>query len=903
MPRRWTLGFFAIVSLTASDDLGLVRVGDSWRYRQVTSADADLNPRWREPDFDAGSWREGPSGFSFGGSTVEATGLEGSGNDTRTVLLRRDFEVTNPDTVTWLLLRADWSGGFVAWLNGVELLRRDLPGNAGEPVEFDFIPEPRSRSGAEEIEATPARSLLRVGRNTLAVQWHDSSAGGSGSGLVLELLANFTRGPNLQAADAGRQTIVWKTPFPATSHVDYGLTPELGARVDAVETSAGHTAELTELIPGARYFYRVVSEHAGQTARSPIFSFHSLKESGPITFMVTADVGSGRTAQYAIAEVLRSAAPELVLIAGDLVYPGFTPARADFRWFSVYARQMVSTAFFVVAGNHDVLYGGAHGFYDEFRMPTNAVPATDHAAAGTGPQHFYSFDHGDAHFVGLYVPLMSGSLGLKVESAQLAWLESDLAAAAKPWKIVFLHHPLLSSGPHGFDDYNGNGVRDGLDLTRLLLPVFETHGVQLVFSGHDHLYERLVPVRGVHCVITGGGGGTVYGSGARAAAGSRISSQHHCVHVTLDGDLLTLRALDREGREFDRLYLQRTPLPSPLNPIQQHTPAVQPSTSPDGDGNYTGQTFDLEGEPLAGVAGAFANPGRLYVNVDARKLYVGVEELVLPEGDDLLLFLGAAEQAGAPRLDGLDTGVGPASLAELANLAFASGFRPTLGCVLGDEFADGTDRWFERPYRTELVVPETGNRRVTDAALLGQGIFRLTPGFPEVPGTLLQQFNRSPESVPVLIERSANFIELAIPLRELGLTSGSQLQIAGIVARRDPPPPVQGRGRWLDRAYFGPRVEGGGFAETVLHPWEIGLPSLPLALEVQRTPEGPIELRWRAVPGQSYQLETADDLQAPFLPVTSTEWPRTATSADEAWRLPLANADEPTRFYRLRELP
>ncbi|MCP5517226.1 MAG: metallophosphoesterase family protein [Verrucomicrobiales bacterium] len=904
MARPWLLGLLATVSLAAGDDVGLVRVGDPWHYLKVTSADASLAPQWRGPDFevDAGRWKGGPGGFSFGGSTVEATGLYEFGNPARTALLRCDFDLAAPATVTWLILRADWSGGFVAWLNGVEFLRRDLPGDAGAPVDFDFLPEPRSRAGAVEIDVTAARSLLLAGRNTLAIQWHDSSAGGSASGLVVELLANFARGPTLQAAGPGRQTIVWRTPFPTTSRIEYGLTADLGSSVPAIETTAGHAAEITGLPPGAPCFYRVVCEREGETARSPVFSFRSLKANGPITFMLTADVGSGRVEQYAIARVLRDEAPDLVLMAGDLVYPGFTPARADFRWFSVYARQLLSTPFLVVAGNHDVLYGGANGFYDEFRMPANSVPAADHAAAGTGPQHYYSFDHGDAHFVGLYVPLMSGLFGLKPGSSQLAWLESDLAATDKPWKIVFLHHPLLSSGPHRYDDLDFNGVHDVLDLTRVLLPVLEAHGVQLVFSGHDHLYERLVPVRGVQCVISGGGGGTPYGSGTREPAGNRLWSRHHCVHVAIDGDSLTLRALDREGREFDRFHLQRTPLTGPVDRVTRHAPLIQPVGPPDGDGNFAGQKFDFAGEGLAGVAGAFASPGRLRVNVDSRNLYVGVEELALPEGDDLLLFLGVPGGDGVAVLDGLDSGDGPLSLGRLANLGFAPGFRPAVGCVLGDEFADATDRRFERPYRTVLAVPDDANLRLTEPASTGQGIFRLAPGFPEVPGTMLQQYNRSPQSEPVLIEQSANFIELAIPLRELGLTGESRLQIAGIVARCDPPATTPGGAGWLDRAWFGPRLDGGGFASTVLHAWEFQLPPLPLSLEARWIAEGAIELRWRAVPGRSYQLERAVDPEGGFQPVTTPDWPRVAATEDETWRLTPAPESGPARFFRLREL-
>ena len=148
--------------------------------------------------------------------------------------------------------------------------------------------------------------------------------------------------------------------------------------------------------------------------------------------------------------------------------------------------------------------------HDAFVLPTNDVPPVLHPLAGTGPEHYYSFDHGDAHFAGLYAPLYFRGVELTPETAQYQWLEADLARSTKPWKFLFLHLPLMSSGPHADDDYNLNGLRDSQELADVLLPLARQHGVQMIFSGHDHAYERLHPVQGVHCVVTAGGGGSLY---------------------------------------------------------------------------------------------------------------------------------------------------------------------------------------------------------------------------------------------------------------------------------------------------------------------------------------------------------------------------------------------------------
>ena len=102
---------------------------------------------------------------------------------------------------------------------------------------------------------------------------------------------------------------------------------------------------------------------------------------------------------------------------------------------------------------------------------------------------------------------------------QEAWLERDLSAAARrPWKVVFLHGPLYGSSRHGGDEV----------IRRDLEPVLIRHGVDPVFSGHDHCYERTVPIEGVTYVVGGGGGKRLYPAGENAWT-ARSASVHHAV--------------------------------------------------------------------------------------------------------------------------------------------------------------------------------------------------------------------------------------------------------------------------------------------------------------------------------------------------------------------------------------
>ena len=89
-----------------------------------------------------------------------------------------------------------------------------------------------------------------------------------------------------------------------------------------------------------------------------------------------------------------------------------------------------------------------------------------------------------------------------------------------------------------------------------LEPLFARHKVDVVLAGHDHVYERTVPIRGVTYVVSGGGGRRLY----RAGKGKRTAfskSAHHAVLVRLDGGRLSLEAIEPGGTVLDRSDLEK----------------------------------------------------------------------------------------------------------------------------------------------------------------------------------------------------------------------------------------------------------------------------------------------------------------------------------------------------------
>lgn len=192
---------------------------------------------------------------------------------------------------------------------------------------------------------------------------------------------------------------------------------------------------------------------------------------------------------------------------------------------------------FPVLGNHDIEGGKGAAYLANFHPPRNDP-------RGTG--RYYSFDWGGAHFVALDSELYHGDDGGSPEE-QRAWLERDLRGTRRPWKTACRHRPLYSSSKHGGDEK----IREDLE------PLLVRHGVDLVFCGHDHAYERTVPIRGVTHVLSGGGGKRLYPVG-RSEWTAFSKSAYHAVLVRVDGGRLSLEAVEPDGTVLDRTDLGRT---------------------------------------------------------------------------------------------------------------------------------------------------------------------------------------------------------------------------------------------------------------------------------------------------------------------------------------------------------
>jgi len=536
----------------------LIGITDSWAYSVgVAEPSPSDPPAWQRVGFDDSSWPRGPMGFSAGVHN-EATPLFGMAGSYNSVFLRRQFVVTNRADIAWLYLRLDIEDGAVVYLNGTEVHRLGLAGNPGTGVPFNAAAANRDRTGPDDIDVSASLPQLVNGTNVLAIQVHSSGPFDANLACIAELLANFTRGPIVQSVTTNSAKVLWKTGSNLTGRVEFGLAATTERSTSLPADAPLQIAALTGLLPGTNYVYRVVVSDGVRTGRSMISTLPTAPTNGVTRFSVLGDSGNGGLAQYAVAASLRTWNPDPVLHMGDVIYPAFSNSLADIRCLSVYQRQMASTPYYFTFGNHDLYSNDDAPYLNSFALPTNSA---------SGTSHYYSFDHGDVHFVSVFLPTLTpfsqqATYGLSDGSAQYNWLTNDLATTSRRWKALFFHAPMNTSSAHRYDDLNGNGTYDRFEISTILDPVCERYGVQLVVNGHDHNYERFRPKGGLTRIVSGGGGYALYGMVERDPESVWFQSMHHHLRVTVEGDWMKTEAVATDGTVIDSTTIPRVP-PAP----------------------------------------------------------------------------------------------------------------------------------------------------------------------------------------------------------------------------------------------------------------------------------------------------------------------------------------------------
>ncbi|WP_169746204.1 purple acid phosphatase family protein [Kosmotoga pacifica] len=238
--------------------------------------------------------------------------------------------------------------------------------------------------------------------------------------------------------------------------------------------SVFHSMEASELSPDTQYKYRIECDATKAYIQAGSFSI-PLNPGNNFSFVVYGDSRSNPRMHAKVAEAISKKKPLFVMHTGDIVY---SDERLD-DWADFFQATVAlgNALFFPVIGNHERT---AENYKRFFSLPGN--------------ESYYSFKVGELLFIALNTNERFDSY-----SKQYKWLKSLLSTEKAEFTVVILHHPPFSYGPHG----------DSYYVKNFLVPLFEQYGIDLVISGHDHNYQRIV-CNNLTYIVTGGGGASIY---------------------------------------------------------------------------------------------------------------------------------------------------------------------------------------------------------------------------------------------------------------------------------------------------------------------------------------------------------------------------------------------------------
>ena len=261
----------------------------------------------------------------------------------------------------------------------------------------------------------------------------------------------------------------------------------------------------------------------GNSPSTQPFALTLPNKDGAVRFMVIGDTGTGTEKQKELAQVMlryRQTFPfEFALMLGDNMYGSEKAADYKRKFEDIYRPLLdQKVKFYAALGNHDE---SNQRFYEYFNMEG---------------QEYYRFTKDNVSFYSLNSNYM--------DKKQVDWLNEKLASDTSTWKIAFFHHPPYSSGgKHGSDT----------KLRQIVEPIFMKHGVNVVFAGHEHFYERIKPQKGIYYFISGSGGKLRKGDVKKGSAltAKAFDADMSFMLIEVDDDEMHFQVISRTGDTVD----------------------------------------------------------------------------------------------------------------------------------------------------------------------------------------------------------------------------------------------------------------------------------------------------------------------------------------------------------------
>ena len=466
----------------------IISKSDSWKYKDDGS---NQGVNWRNTGFNDGGWLQGNAELGYGDAPV--TTLQ-SGKITYYFRKVVNYNFSNFQNLTLKLRRDD---GAVIYINGREVFRNNMP------TGIILYNTPAS-SFASDDGSTVLQTILPTtnfinGDNVIAAEIHNNSTSSSDITFELELLGNtstslptITRGAYMVGTSESSINIQWRTNTSCNGEVKYGtVSGNLTNSITHTNLTTDHSITLSNLLPNTKYYYSIGT--IGNPIQSGVnhyfYTSPNSNNNSTVSFWVTGDFGNSSSTQRAVRDQFLTYSSNMIingwLWLGDNAYNSGTDSEYQTKVFNVYGTLFNRLPLYPAPGNHDYANSGylssaALGtnfpYFSIFNIPTNSTT-----------EKYYSFNYANIHFISL------DSYGSRNNSSSTMynWLRNDLANNTQTWTIVYFHHAPYSKGSHDSD--NSTEMKD---MRQNIVPLLEQYGVDLVLSGHSHIYERSKFIKG-----------------------------------------------------------------------------------------------------------------------------------------------------------------------------------------------------------------------------------------------------------------------------------------------------------------------------------------------------------------------------------------------------------------------
>ena len=457
----------------------------------------------------------------------------------------------------------------------------------------------------------------------------------------------FSRSPYLQLATDSSIHIVWRTKVKINPIIRYGknmddLNEKIGSEFilerrtvdesdksindasslfDAPEGTRQFEAKISNLDSNSTYYYSVFDGEKRLTPKDSSYYFKThpqLSTKSPLYFWVVGDSGTGGENQAKVHTAMRkynqvkNLELDMYIHVGDMAYTSGTDGEFSERFFKMYEPTLRNTVCWAAMGNHEGKTSkGENGigpYYDAYICPK----AAEAGGLPSGKEAYYSFDYGKVHFI----VLDSHDLDRRPTGAMAQWLKADLEKTKAEWLIAYFHHPPYTKGSHDSDK-----EEQLIEMREHIMPLLESGGVDIVFTGHSHIYERsmlingayatptvsegvilddrdgnpngdgpyiksagLVPHNGTIQVVAGHGGTKVSRKGTMPIMRS-IFVENGSVLVSISDNVLTSTMLNLDGLIRDTFVIKKegtvihSPIEDPWNPVTGQKPIKKKSIS------------------------------------------------------------------------------------------------------------------------------------------------------------------------------------------------------------------------------------------------------------------------------------------------------------------------------------